>query len=111
MEANIMKITITRLYLLVRNGKRICIYAGNHAWIYVLYRNNADRRTAWYKSYIVQKDEYKKDFSKKRFKAVNYSAFFAFLCGAMCSYIPGVSSINAILGSMFTYRRKVRKED
>ena len=53
--------------------------------------------------FFVQKDEYQKDFVQKKFKTVNYSAFFAFICGVVCSYIPGVSSINAIIGSMFTY--------
>ena len=51
----------------------------------------------------MEKDEYQKDFVQKKFKTVNYSAFFAFICGVVCSYIPGVSSINAIIGSMFTY--------
>lgn len=53
--------------------------------------------------FFVKRDEYKEDFSKKRFKSINYCAFFAFVCGVACSYIPGVSSINAIVGSMFTY--------
>lgn len=53
--------------------------------------------------FFVQKDEYKKDFATKVFKLINYNAFFAFIAGVMCSYIPGVSSINAILGSMFSY--------
>lgn len=53
--------------------------------------------------FFVQKDEYKKDFATKGFKLINYNAFFAFIVGVMCSYIPGVSSINAILGSMFSY--------
>lgn len=53
--------------------------------------------------FFVNRDEYKKDFATKKFKPVNYSAFFAFICGVVCSYAPGVSSINAIIGSMFTY--------
>ena len=53
--------------------------------------------------FFVQKDEYKKDFSHKKFRGINYSAFFSFLCGVVCSYAPGVSSINAIVGSMLTY--------
>ncbi|MEE1007938.1 MAG: cytosine permease [Agathobacter sp.] len=53
--------------------------------------------------FFVNRDEYKKDFATKKFKPINYSAFFAFICGVVCSYAPGVSSINAIIGSMFTY--------
>ena len=53
--------------------------------------------------FFVQKDEYKKDFSHKKFRGINYSAFFSFLCGVVCSYAPGVSSINAIVGTMLTY--------
>ena len=53
--------------------------------------------------FFVNRDEYKKDFATKKFKPINYSAFFAFICGVVCSYVPGVSSINAIIGSMFTY--------
>lgn len=53
--------------------------------------------------FFVQKDAYTADFKDHKFKLVNYSAFFAFICGVMCSYLPGVSSINAIVGSMFTY--------
>ncbi|MDO4491909.1 MAG: cytosine permease [Lachnospiraceae bacterium] len=53
--------------------------------------------------FFVQKNEYKKEFSKRKFRLVNYSAFFAFLCGVVCSYLPGISSLNAIAGSMFAY--------
>ena len=53
--------------------------------------------------FFVKRKEYDEDFTSKKFKNVNYCAFFAFVCGVMLSYAPGISSINAILGSMFTY--------
>lgn len=53
--------------------------------------------------FFVRKDEYMEKFTEKKFKNINYCAFFAFICGVICSYLPGISSINAILGSMFTY--------
>lgn len=53
--------------------------------------------------FFVQKEAYQEEFGQKRFRVINYAAFFAFLCGVACSYLPGIASINAIAASMFSY--------
>lgn len=53
--------------------------------------------------FFVQKEAYQEEFGQKRFRVINYAAFFAFLCGVVCSYLPGIASINAIAASMFSY--------
>ncbi|MFI3238704.1 MAG: cytosine permease [Lachnospiraceae bacterium] len=53
--------------------------------------------------FFIQREEYDKDFNSYRFRSVNFSAILAFIIGCVCSYLPGISCINAVAGSMISY--------
>lgn len=53
--------------------------------------------------FLVQKSEYEKDFMTYKFKNVNPIAIIAFIIGCLCSYLPGISCLNAVISSMVTY--------
>lgn len=53
--------------------------------------------------FFIQRSEYDKDFMTYRFVNVNPIAIAAFIIGCICSYLPGISCINAVVASMLSY--------
>lgn len=53
--------------------------------------------------FFVRRKEYSEDFATKTFTAVNPIAFAGFAIGVLCSYLPGIACLNAVLGSMISY--------